>query len=251
MIPLSRATDKCYYGVAAGIVKDVEDPLKLGRIKVSFPWFDESMISEWCRIAQLYAGGGNKGSMFIPDLEDEVVVAFVHGDMREPIILGCVYNLKDAAPSFRDSTRDQKLIRTRTGHQLLLDDSAGKERVSVTSQGGHVVDLDDVARTMSCETPGGRKITLDDTGMSVKIETPDGMSIVMQNGTVTITGTTSVKLDAPKVDITSAATMSVPLGEAMVAAFNAHVHPTAVGPTGSPAPPMIPASVLSLVVKVS
>lgn len=251
MIPTAKAMDEKYYGVFSGIVSDVNDPAKEGRIKVRFPWFDRDMTSEWCRVSQLYAGAGSKGSLFVPDLEDEVVVAFVHGDMREPVILGCVYNGSDKAPSYRDASRDQKLIRTRTGHELLFDETEGQERLRLTSQGGHVIDCDDPGKAMKCATPGGRTITLDDNSSAVKIETPDGMSIVMQGGTVTIKGTTSVKLDAPKVDITSSASMSVPLGEALVMAFNAHVHPTAVGPTGPPTPPMVPASVLSMVVKVS
>jgi phage baseplate assembly protein V len=253
MMSEARSADKRYYGVAAAIVANVDDPEKEGRVQVRFPWFDSDMTSEWCRIAQLYAGSGNKGSMFVPDVGDEVVVAFVHGDMREPVVLGCVYNGRDKPPTHRDSTTDQKLIRTRTGHEILFEDTKGKERVRIKTQGGHVIDCDDVGKKMHCETSGGRAITLDDSGMSVKIETPDGMSIELRGGTVTIKGTTSVKLDAPKVDITTAASMSVPLGEALVAAFNAHTHIcTAPGsPSGPPVPPMIPATVLSMLVKVS
>jgi phage baseplate assembly protein V len=253
VIPQSRAVDKRYYGVAAAIVSNVDDPEKEGRVKVRFPWFDSDMESEWCRVAQLYAGSGNKGSLFVPDVEDEVVVAFVHGDMREPVILGGIYNGSDKPPSFRNASKDQKLIRTRTGHEILFDETKGQERVKITTQGGHVIDCDDTAKTMKCATSGGRSITLDDTGMSITIETPDGMSIELIGGTVTIKGTTSVKLDAPKVDITSAASMSVPLGPALLAAFNAHTHNcTAPGtPSGPPLPSMVETAVCSQVVKIS
>jgi phage baseplate assembly protein V len=230
----ARSADKRYYGVAAAIVTKVDDPEKEGRVKVRFPWFDPDMESEWCRVAQLYAGSGGKGSLFVPDVEDEVVVAFVHGDMREPVVLGGIYNGSDKPPSFRDSSKDQKLIRTRSGHEILFDETAGQERIKIETQGGHVIDCDD-------------------TGKSIKIATPDGMSIEMKGGTVTIKGTTSVKLDAPKVDITSSAAVSVPLGPALVAAFNAHTHNcTAPGtPSGPPVPPMVETAVCSQVVKIS
>lgn len=234
MTPQARATDKRYYGVAAAIVSDVNDPAKEGRVQVRFPWFDPDMTSEWCRVAQLYAGAGKKGSLWVPDVNDEVVVAFVHGDMREPVVLGCIYNGKDKPPTFRNGTQDEKIIRTRAGHEILFVDTAGKEQVRI-------------------KTKGKRTVTLDDAKSTVTIETPDGMSIEMKGGTVTIKGTTSVKLDAPKVDITSAPASSVPLGEMLLTAFNTHIH-TCSSP-GSPSTPpvvqLVAASVLSQKVKVS
>ena len=66
----TRTTDKRYYGIAEGIVTDVNDPQKEGRIKVKFPWFDDQMESEWCRVRQYFAGDGH-GAFFIPEVDAE------------------------------------------------------------------------------------------------------------------------------------------------------------------------------------
>ena len=108
-----------------------------GRVKVQFPWFDGgATVTEWCRVSQLYAGGGY-GSVFVPEKGDEVLVAFVHGDMRFPIVLGGLYNGVDKPPTARTDGRDQKIIRTKAGHEVLLDD--GKKEIRITTaEGGNV-----------------------------------------------------------------------------------------------------------------
>src|SRR5437016_14680683 len=121
----TRALDKKYYGVVQGIVTEVEDEQgKEGRVKVQFPWFDDQMETEWCRVRQFYAGNGY-GAFFIPEVSDEVLVAFIHGDMRQPIILGGLYNGQDKPPSSRQKDKDEKLIRNKGGHRITLDDSPG------------------------------------------------------------------------------------------------------------------------------
>ena len=94
----SREQNKVY-GVVVGIVKDIKDPENLGRVKVDFPWLGEEADavsgssdedrahSFWARIATLMAGA-ERGTFFIPEVGDEVLVAFEHGDMDRPIILG-------------------------------------------------------------------------------------------------------------------------------------------------------------------
>src|SRR5256885_754888 len=138
----TRTTDKRFYGVAEGIVTDVNDPKKEGRVKVKFPWFDDQMETEWCRVQQFYAGNGY-GAFFVPEVGDEVVVAFIHGDMRLPVILGGLYNGQDKPASDRSSDKDQKLIRTKGQHEILMDDTNGKQRVRIKTKAGHSADLND------------------------------------------------------------------------------------------------------------
>jgi uncharacterized protein involved in type VI secretion and phage assembly len=92
--PRAQTTDKRFYGVVEAVVVEVVDPDKEGRVKIQFPWFDEEMVTEFCRVRQFYAGNGY-GAFFVPEAGDEVLVAFVHGDMRMPVILGGLYNGKD------------------------------------------------------------------------------------------------------------------------------------------------------------
>jgi uncharacterized protein involved in type VI secretion and phage assembly len=106
-------------GVVIAIVRDVEDPLKLGRIRVHFPWMDDDHITDWIRIATMY-GGDSKGSFFIPDPGDEVLVAFEHGSGRVPIMIGAMWNGKGQPPT--EPVRERRL-QSRNGHKIRMLDS--------------------------------------------------------------------------------------------------------------------------------
>jgi phage baseplate assembly protein V len=218
-------SDRRYHGVYPAIVAAVGDSQHPGQVRLRLDWFDSQMQTEWCRICNPYAGNGY-GFVWHPEPGDEVLVAFMHGDMRWPIVLGGMYNGVDEPPTARTDARDQKLMRTKGGHELLMDDSAGQQRVRLASNGGHTVDIDDQAGTIVIATSGGVKVTLDDGGASVVIEA----------GAIKLGG--------------DAATQPLVLGQALLAAFNAHTHNcTAPGsPSGPPVPPLTSA-VLSTISK--
>jgi phage baseplate assembly protein V len=157
-VPRSRSTDQRYYGVAEALVSDVNDPQKLGRVKLKFPWFDPDMETEWCRVRQFYAGN-DYGAFFIPEVGDEVLVAFIHGDMRLPIILGGLYNGQDKPPSHRASDKDEKMIRTKGGHQIILDDTSGSEKISIVdTKGDNSIVIDTVANSITVKSNKGKLI---------------------------------------------------------------------------------------------
>ena len=174
-LPRSRSTDRRYYGVVEAIVATVTgDPEHECRVTLRFPFFDGATAeSDWCRVVQPYAGNGY-GAVFVPEEGDEVLVAFVHGDMRFPIVLGGLYNGVDKPPTDRTASRDQKLIQTKHGHQVLLDDSQGQEAIRITTAGGHELILDDASGTVAV-TGNGVKITLEDSG-----------TVTVQGTTVTV-----------------------------------------------------------------
>jgi uncharacterized protein involved in type VI secretion and phage assembly len=195
--PRSRTTDRRYFGVVEAIVVENEGDDE-GRIKVTFPWFDGgSSVTEWCRVSQLYAGGGY-GSVFVPEKGDEVLVAFIHGDMRFPIVLGGLYNGVDKPPTARTAGRDQKIIRTKAGHEVLLDDGAKEIRIT-TAEGGNV--------------------TVTATG-EIKLKAE------------------KVTVEANTIDLGGGATQRAVLGDALKAAFDSHLHPTPNGPSSAPTVPL-------------
>lgn len=262
-----RALDRKFYGVVEGIVVDNVDPDKQGRIKVTFPWYHEGTVTEWCRVRQLYAGPGY-GTFFIPEKGDEVLLAFVHGDMRMAIILGGLYNGKDRPPSDRqqDHHKNEKLIRTKAGHQLVLDDTSHKEKIRLISKSGHELRLDDEGgkEQLTATTAGGHTLSLDDAGKQITIRTSGGQTLVMSatdgsitlsGVTVTLAGSVSVGVEAPAIDFTGTSVTlggtsdRAVLGDQLMALFNAHTHPIPGGSTGTPSTPMT-ASELSQIVKV-
>jgi uncharacterized protein involved in type VI secretion and phage assembly len=247
----------------------VLDKGKEGRVQVKFPWFDEQLATEWCRVRQAYAGNGY-GAFFVPEVGDEVLVAFIQGDMRFPIILGGLYNGQDKPPTARTEQQDQKMIRTKGKHEILLDDSPGEKRVRIKTEKGHTVDLndqeqkititskenhsvtlDDQGKKATIKTSGGPKVEIDDAAKKITIDT-NGKSITIDgnSGTITLQGMTIV-LSGTSIKLGGdSASQSLVLGEALLLAFNTHTHVAPFGPTGPPLPPLTPA-VLSKISKTS
>lgn len=120
-VPRARTTDQRFYGVFEGIITNVDDPLKEGRVKLNFPWFDEKMESDWAPVLQLFAGPGH-GSFFIPEKNSLVICAARQGDMRKPVVLGGLYNGKDKPHS--DHVRKREIASVK-GHKLTMIDSNG------------------------------------------------------------------------------------------------------------------------------
>src|SRR5262249_40976203 len=93
-----------WYGVMVALVVDIKDPDNQGRVKVTLPWSIDAggvRYEAWARLATML-GGNNRGSWFIPDVDDEVLVAFEHGDVRRPYVIGGLWNGKDQAPESMD-----------------------------------------------------------------------------------------------------------------------------------------------------
>jgi uncharacterized protein involved in type VI secretion and phage assembly len=238
--PRSRSSDRRIYGVVEAIVAKVtDDPEQEGRVKLTYPWFDGGReVSDWCRVSQLYAGNGY-GSCFVPEEGDEVLVAFIHGDMRFPIILGGLYNGKDKPPTARTTSTDQKMIRTKAGHRLIMDDSPQSQAIRIVTQGGHELILDDQSGSIVA-SGNGVSITLKDDG-----------SVTVQADTVTVQATT-VDVQASQINLGAGASLAAVLGPELVALFDAHFHtltpPLPPLPTTPPTVPL-PPTVLSTVVK--
>jgi len=122
------------YGVVVGIVTNNDDPDKLGRVKLKFPWLSDNYESDWARITQLGAGP-NAGAVFIPEVNDEVLVAFEFGDVRRPYVVGSLYNGKDK-PSVGDALFSGGKVKrsgfvSRQGHRFVFFDDSGKSGIAL------------------------------------------------------------------------------------------------------------------------
>lgn len=185
----TQSGKRCYYGVVQGIVAEVDDPEKEGRVKVTFPWFDENTISQWCRVSQLYAGQGY-GAMWTPELKDEVLVAFIHGDMRHPIVLGGLYNGVDKPPTYKAKDKDEKMLRTKAGHEIRFVDTPGEERITVIDKSEKLhIEINSIENSITIRTEGG-KLTLAGDQIIIKAES-------------------SLKIDASKIEATATGDMTL------------------------------------------
>jgi len=104
-----------FYGVVMGIVTNNQDPSNMARVRVKFPWLSDDNESWWARLATPMAGAG-RGSYFLPEVNDEVLIAFEHGDVRFPYVLGGLWNGQDAPPANNsDGQNNIRVIHSRSG----------------------------------------------------------------------------------------------------------------------------------------
>jgi uncharacterized protein involved in type VI secretion and phage assembly len=150
-----------FSGVVVGVVTNRTDPEGRGRIQVRFPWLGSEENSAWASIAAPMAGGG-RGAFFMPEEQDEVLLAFEHGDFANPYVIGFMWNGVHEPPS---TDPRERMIRSRNGHTIRFLDS----------------------------TPTGG-----DNGALV-IEDANGNVITLSNGKITIAATATLELNAPSI----------------------------------------------------
>jgi uncharacterized protein involved in type VI secretion and phage assembly len=143
-----------FYGVTIAVVTNVEDDDNLGRVKVKFPWLTDDDESPWARVVTPMAGD-DRGFYFLPEVDDEVLVAFEHGDMAFPYILGSLWNGKDKPPEKNDDGENNKrLIKSRSGHMIVFDDTEDKEQLIIQDKSGKnkiTIDCENDAMTIQVE----------------------------------------------------------------------------------------------------
>lgn len=170
-------------GVVIGVVTNTNDPDKLGRVKLKFPWLSTSDESAWARVAAPMAGQGC-GFYFLPDVDDEVLVAFEHGDLHFPFVLGSLWNGKDRPPLDNpDGKNNVRLIKSRSGHVLRLTDENGKEKIEIV------------------DANGKNSLVLDTASNTITITSGQNIKLSAAKGTIT--------LDAQKIDIKSSTEIKV------------------------------------------
>jgi len=171
-------------GVVIGLVTNVNDPEQQGRIKVRFPWLDDNHETDWIRIATMMSGNA-RGSFFMPEVDDETLVAFDHGDTRFPYVIGFMWNGKDEPP---ESNTKNRTLKTPGGHLLRFEDTNGQRKIILRSDSGHEITLDDSrsGQTIRLKSQGGQTVVLDDKDKSILLQ-GGGRSLALRNGQVQIT----------------------------------------------------------------
>ena len=159
-------------GVAIGLVENLDDPEGIGRVKLRFPWMsDAEPESSWARIAVPMAGA-ERGVHFMPEVDDEVLVAFEQGDLRKPYVIGALWSSTDAPPV---SDPAQRVIRTVSGHEVMFDDTAGSEKIAISFKGGDP------------------SITMDQNKIEIRFS--DSSLITLSASDITIKNTTLVQVN--------------------------------------------------------
>jgi phage protein D/phage baseplate assembly protein gpV len=202
-------------GVVIGQVSDNKDPDKLGRVRLTFPWLNDNFVSDWARTVQVGAGK-NRGAVIVPEVGDEVLVAFEQGSFQRPYVLGGLYNGVDTMPKGEvelvdasSGAIDRRAFVSRTGHALeMLESASGAQGVKIKTGDGKLSIHLDQKQT---------KITVHSDG-TVTIEAPRGVTVDAGTGSLKLTGQdvaitakTGVKVDggAGEVKVSSNTAVSV------------------------------------------
>jgi len=165
-----------FYGVTVGVVTNNQDPDGLGRIKVKLPWLSDQDESHWARVLAPMAGN-DRGLYFLPEVDDEVLVAFEHGQAEFPYVLGALWNGKDKPPeSNDDGSNNLRTIKSRSGHIIRLDDTDGSEKIEILDKSGKnsiVISTADNTITLAADADitiesGSGKLTLSGKGIEIK-----------------------------------------------------------------------------------
>ena len=189
-------------GVVVGLVTNVDDPTKQNRVKVRFPWLDDNYETDWARIATPMAGE-QRGFLYLPEINDEVLIAFEQGDVHRPYIIGGLWSSTDKPPKKNSEATaggkvNQRVLKTRAGHLIILDDKQGTEQISVTSKSGHTVILDDTSGKESItikDKTGNNKMVIDSTQNSMTINV-NGDFVVNAKGKITLQSMQDMTLDS-------------------------------------------------------
>lgn len=182
-----------FFVLAPAIVRDNYDPDDIGRVKVRFvdknP--DDPGAEVWARVVTLMAGP-NRGSWFMPEIDDEVLVAFDGSEKGESYVIGAMWSDRNQPPTGASTNNYTKLLRTRTGVQIKMEDSDGQERLTL-------------------ETPGGQKLTLRDGPGRIEIADSNGNEIEFDPSGITVRASARVNVEASVVKV-NAATIDVSAG---------------------------------------
>lgn len=198
-----------YYGKYEGVVTDVDDPKKVGRLRAQVPaLLGEKVETGWALPCVPFGGGPDRGMFFLPSVGDTVWIEFAAGDLLRPIWAGTFWGAPDSAGGADD-----------------LAEKAGAE--TPTSDGTQAKAQLSILRTAS-----GHRLVLDDEGEIVLLAAGNGKA------SITFTRDGEVVVTAEKITLGASGTEKAVLGDTFKTLFNQHTHPTGVGPSGPPSQAM-------------
>ncbi|MEO8333813.1 MAG: phage baseplate assembly protein V [bacterium] len=167
-----------YFGVYPAIVTDIVDPDSIGRIQLKFPWLGTmgDDVRAWATLCTPYADD-DQGIEILPSVDTQVVVAFEAGDLRRPYILGSCWNGRESLPEAPAAANNKRLWKTRAASLLEFDDTDGAEKITLSTDSGHKLVMDNAAQEVKLTHSNGSVITF----------TASGQIQLQANATVEIT----------------------------------------------------------------
>jgi uncharacterized protein involved in type VI secretion and phage assembly len=185
LLEQNKRLESRIYGVVSGIVINNKDPEKMGRVKVKIPRISGDEESNWARIAA-FMGGKERGAFFLPEVDDEVLVAFEYGDINMPYIIGSLWNGEDKPPEQNsDGKNNIRIIRSRSGHVIKLDDTENNEKIEI---------IDKTQKNMIIIEKKNNKISIK-SDKDIELSAPNG-KVIINAKDIEVSSTASTKIQA-------------------------------------------------------
>lgn len=186
--PFEIPTPGLFLAPQVAEVVAVNDPLGLGRVQVRLLGYDGVQGQDgpvWARVGVPFAGA-ERGAFFLPDVGDEVLVAFLNGEARLPVVLGSLWNGSAPPPESLPGDRvDRWTLVGKAGTRIaIVEESAGSETVEIT-------------------TPGGARCTITDEGGGKVEITAAGSRVTVNSSGVTVNGASRVNVQASQVNVSA------------------------------------------------
>jgi phage baseplate assembly protein V len=159
-------------GLITGTVTDNKDPDGLGRVRVHFPSLGDDSLTPWARMAVPMAGDQH-GFYTLPEVGDEVVVGFEHGNPEYPYVLGALWNSGAKPPeSNSNGTNDHRSLTSRSGHVIRLDDTSGQEQIQIIDKStNNTIVISSANNTIEIKAQGD--ITIASSGGKLSLQGTD------------------------------------------------------------------------------
>lgn len=202
-------------GVMIGIVTNNDDPEKLGRVKVKLPIREGEDETDWVRVAT-FMGGSEMGSFFIPEVNDEVLVAFHLGEISQPFVIGCLWNETQKPPVSMENGNHIRMLKTRSGHVVTFDDNENGS-IEIKTKVGQVIKLDDKEKNITI-SDNTKKHTIDISGGSkneITIKSNNSVVKINGKGEISIESPTSIKVKSTQVNIEASASLGIKAGASL------------------------------------
>lgn len=207
-----RGTGSLQNGVVTAIVTDNQDTEEQGRIKIKFPWMGDEAGEAWARLATLM-GGGDRGIVFYPEVDDEVLVAFEQGNINYPYIIGALWNGVDKPPEKNSEGENNiKLIKTRSGHVIKLDDTDGSEKIEIIDKTEeNKISFDSASNKISIVCAGDIELLASDGKIIIdatEIEIKSSIKIKAQDLEIKPSGAAKIEASG-QMDLKTSAVMNI------------------------------------------
>lgn len=179
-------------GAQLALVKSIQDPANMGRVQVQMYGADpDGAALIWARVTVPFAGS-NYGAFLIPNVGEEVLILFVGGDSRYPVVVGSLWNGSHELPETIPGKKvDRWTITGRNGTRIaIVEESDGQEKIEIETPAGATATLTDANGGEISLSVSSHSITMGSAGVSIETSgefSVDASTISMTAGSVSVT----------------------------------------------------------------